>query len=70
MKVGDPYYINNTSPVRVTLSFTNSLISGDYILMTINSGVYTENTGVNCSTIYGVCSKVSGSSPGTLGIKI
>lgn len=70
MKAADPYYINNTSPVRVMFSFTNSLVSGDYILMTIYSGVYTENTAVNCSTIYGTCSKVSGSSPGTLGIKI
>ncbi len=70
MRAGDPYYINNTEPVRVMFSFTNSLISGDYILMTINSGVYTEKTAVNCSTIYATCSKVSGSSPGTLGIKI
>lgn len=70
MRSGDPYYINNTNPVRVTFSFTNNLISGDYILMTINSGVYTEHTTVNCSAIYGTCSKVTGSSPGTLGIKI
>lgn len=68
MKADDPYYINNTNPVTVTFSFTNSLFSGDYILMTISSGVYTEKTSVVCSTLFGSCSNIGGS--GTLGIKI
>jgi hypothetical protein len=69
MKAGGPYYKNNTSPVEVSISFTNNLITGDYILMTINSGVYTEHTSVICG-LTSSCFKVIGSSPGTLGIKI
>lgn len=51
----DSYYRSNTSPVRLTITFFNSLISTDYILFSFISDSYTASS-VTCSPIYGQCS--------------
>lgn len=51
----DSYYRNNTSPVKITFTFFNTLIAGDSILLSFNSDSYTGSN-VTCSSIYGSCS--------------
>lgn len=59
----DSYYRNNTSPVKMTFKFTNSLASGDSIQFSTTTDVYSavSSTSVTCSSIYGVCTLVSSS---------
>jgi hypothetical protein len=65
----DAYYINNTSPVKMTFTFTNQLASGDYITLSTTSNVYSA-TAVNCSSLYGTCALGNGSTSNVTVIKI
>jgi len=68
--LSDSYYKNNTNPVKISFGFTNNLMSGDYIQMRFNTLTYSEYTTVNCSLIFGTCSKSSASTSGLLVINI
>jgi len=48
----DMYTKYNSKPVKVTFKFTNGLRSGDYILLSMTSDIYSA-TNVTCSPIYG-----------------
>ena len=48
----DMYTKYNSKPVKVTFKFTNGLRSGDYILLSMTSDIYSA-TNVTCSSIYG-----------------
>lgn len=50
----DSYFRSNSNPVKMTLTFSNTLITGDYILFSFTSDSYTAST-VTCSSIYGTC---------------
>lgn len=50
----DSYYRNNSNPLKITFTFTNKLIAGDYILLSFTSDSYTGSS-VTCSSIYGSC---------------
>lgn len=53
----DNYYINNTNTVKISFTFTNNLIAGDYIEMQFSTDTYSEYTTVSCSLSFGTCNK-------------
>lgn len=67
----ESYYKNNTSPVKMTFTFTNKLSTGDCIILSMTSDVYSpiNASSVTCSSIYGTCGLV-GSATNVTVIKI
>ena len=66
----DSYFINNTNLVKMTFSFTNNLVSTDYLLLITSTTTYNQLTTIACSTIFGTCSKDTASTNGSLIIRI
>jgi hypothetical protein len=73
LSLADSYYRSNNNSLKIIFSFFNNLISGDYILLSIDRTVFNMNssvTSVTCTTISATCMTDANSSPGTLVIRI
>jgi hypothetical protein len=70
LSLNDEYYRSNINSVKIQMTFFNPLISTDYILLTMDTTTYTENTVVNCSNSLGTCTKHPNSTTGLLIVQV
>lgn len=70
LSLNDEYYRSNNNTVKIRMTFFNALISTDYILLTMDTTTYTEDTIVNCSTSLGICTKHPNSTTGLLIVQV
>ena len=55
----DSYYINSSKVVKMSFTFTNDLLSTDYLLWTAPTTTYSQLSTITCSPVFGTCAKQS-----------